>query len=441
LAQNAPESESASVKFPKRIKHRNKVLATIYGKSRNYPRYRLAYYVAGRRRQRTFNTYSEAKTEADRLVRDLAQGSQATALTGEQSRDALAALERLQSLYQSTGRRVSLLGAVSEYVEASGKLNGHGLGDAVAGFLSGAATVQRKGLAEAIEDFIKSHESKTKAGEGQRAQLSSKYHYNRAIQLRRFAAAFPATAVCDLSKPLLDSFIGSLGEMSAKSRNHHRAAIRQFLAWNMTKDFLSRTHRLFESEQMTPERANTAMVEFYTARELQSLLDAAEGPFRALVAIGGLAGLRTSELLRLTWADVWRVPGHIEVTAQAAKTRQRRLVATCPALKAWLTPFKQSSGKVWTMHEIVFQEHFRTLCEKLEVPRKPNGLRHAFCTYHFALHANENQTAAQAGNSPAMIHAHYKGLATKAEAVKWFAAKPKGKTPANILRLPVKASA
>jgi len=58
------------------------------------------------------------------------------------------------------------------------------------------------------------------------------------------------------------------------------------------------------------------------------------------------------------------------------------------------------------------------------VPRKANGLRHAFCTYHFALHSNENLTAAQAGNSPAMIPASYKGLATKAEAEKWFAVAP-----------------
>ena len=34
------------------------------------------------------------------------------------------------------------------------------------------------------------------------------------------------------------------------------------------------------------------------------------------------------------------------------------------------------------------------------------GLRQAFCTYDFALHADENLTAAQAGNSTAMIHAH-----------------------------------
>ena len=72
------------------------------------------------------------------------------------------------------------------------------------------------------------------------------------------------------------------------------------------------------------------------------------------------------------------------------------------------------------------------LCKDAEVTRKANGLRHAFCTYHFALHGNENLTAQQAGNSPAMIHAHYKGLATKKEAEIWFAIKP-AKTGRNIV--------
>ena len=72
--------------------------------------------------------------------------------------------------------------------------------------------------------------------------------------------------------------------------------------------------------------------------------------------------------------------------------------------------------------------------EKVSVIRKANGLRHAFCTYHFALHGNENLTAQQAGNSPAMIHAHYKGLATRKEAQAWFAIKPV-KTADNIIRL------
>ncbi len=120
---------------------------------------------------------------------------------------------------------------------------------------------------------------------------------------------------------------------------------------------------------------------------------------------------RRTAPLRL--GDVWRVPGHIEVTARKSKTRQRRLVEICPALAAWLDPYRtHKTGSLWNFHEITFQQKFLALCEAAEDTRKTNGLRHAFCTYDFAAHANENQTAQQAGNSPAMIHAHYKGLAT-----------------------------
>jgi len=92
-AQNALESENEeTVKFPKKIKHRGKVLAKIYGKSKSYPFYRVSYYAAGTRRLLSFRTYSEAKTKADNLVKDLAKGSQVAALSAPQARDALAAL-------------------------------------------------------------------------------------------------------------------------------------------------------------------------------------------------------------------------------------------------------------------------------------------------------------------------------------------------------------
>jgi hypothetical protein len=71
-----------------------------------------------------------------------------------------------------------------------------------------------------------------------------------------------------------------------------------------------------------------------------------------------------------------------------------------------------------------FHEELLDVCEQACVKSKQNGSRHAFCTFHFALHANENATAQQAGNSPAMVHSAYKGLATKAEAEKWFAVAP-----------------
>jgi len=267
----------------------------------------------------------------------------------------------------------------------------------------------------------------TKGANGQRAQLSGKYAYNRQIQLRRFAAAFPNTAVCDLSKEHVDAFLGSLSGLSPKSRNHYRAAVRQLLQWAVRKDFLTVTHRLGEADGLRPERGNTAEVEFYTAREFAALLETAEGPMRAMVAIGGLAGLRSAELLRLEWADVWRVPGHIEITAGKSKTRQRRLVEICPTLGAWLEPYRGHTGKVCpltaTSSEVIWQQQFLRLCERAGVSRKRNGLRHSFCSYLYALQG-ENQTAMQAGNSPSMIHGHYKGLSTKQDADKWFSVKP-----------------
>ena len=412
------------MKFPQTIRH-HKAEATINGRTPSYPRYRLSYYVAGKRRQLTFATYAEAKAEAERVVRELSKGSQATALNPSQSRDSLAAIQCLEGFRLATGRRVSLLGAVSEFVEAATKLQGQPLGDAVNRFLATVATVQRKDVLEAVEEFIAADEPRTRAVEGQRAQLSPKYAYNRAIQLRRFAGTFPNTAVCELAKTHIDAFMGSLGKFSSKSRNHHRAAVRQFLQWAVRKDFLAGTHRLGEADAMRPEHANCAEVLFYTSKEFAQLLEAADESMRAVVAIGGLAGLRTAELLRLDWADVWRVPGHVEVTSSKAKTRQRRLVEVCPALASWLEPFRAfTTGKLYTLTELAFQRGFRELCELVKVKRKNNGLRHAYCSYHYALHSNENLTAKLAGNSPSMIHQHYKGTCTKDEGALWFAVTP-----------------
>jgi hypothetical protein len=58
LPQEWPESAATNVKFPKRIKHRGKVLAVSYGKSKSHG-YRVAWQVAGQRRMQGFKTASE----------------------------------------------------------------------------------------------------------------------------------------------------------------------------------------------------------------------------------------------------------------------------------------------------------------------------------------------------------------------------------------------
>ena len=427
FAQNSGKYPDRRVKFPVTIRHRTSK-ARIYAPSGKFAYYRLAYTTAGKRRMQTYAAYSDAKAAAERIVRELATGSEAAALTASQSRDALAALQLLQDFRQSSGRSFSLLAAVSGFVEAVDKLKKHSLGVAVDGFLHSVATVSRKDVAEAVEEFLNERKPKAEAKVGKRSQLSASYETHVAGWLRGFSSTFPATAVCDLTKEHLNLYFKPFTEVSAKNRNDRRATVKMFLAWAARQDYLPGDHRLFEANGMKREEVEAAETDFYRPAELQKLLENASDELRPVLAIAGLAGLRAEEIMRLDWADVWRVKDHIEITAKQAKTRQRRLVDISPALDAWLKSSRKKCGKVYPGGYHVFNTRFLTQRSSLKIPTRKNGLRHAFCTFHFALHSNENLTAAQAGNSPAMIHQHYKGLVTKADAEKWFSVVPSNTT-------------
>jgi hypothetical protein len=64
----------------------------------------------------------------------------------------------------------------------------------------------------------------TKAPAAKRSELSPEYHANRAIMLRKFAAALPGHSLCDLQQAHLDVFFGSLDKIPSKSRNRKPAA-------------------------------------------------------------------------------------------------------------------------------------------------------------------------------------------------------------------------
>jgi hypothetical protein len=128
------------------------------------------------------------------------------------------------------------------------------------------------------------------------------------------------------------------------------------------------------------------------------------------------------------------VPDQIEVKAAESKTRSRRLIPVCPSLAGWLQPYRGRVGLVWPKGYDMRHEDFGDLRMELEIPDRRNGLRHSFISAHFAAHSDENLTTAQAGNSPAIVHKHYKGLLTKAEGEKWFAVAPA--LTANVIPLP-----
>jgi integrase len=423
------------MKFPVKVRFR-KAEVKIYGKSAAYPFYRLCYYAAGKRRIQSFSTYTVAKAKADAKVKELASGSQSIALTAKEATAALAIRDALDAFRRDTGRSFTALEAVTGFLDAVKPLPpGYGLTESVRTFVRTLATIKPKLISDAVEEFLAIRKPKSRAAEGKRSQLSPCYASHVECWLREFAATFPGHRLGDLNRDFLARYMAAHAALGPKSRNDRRAAVGMFLRWCVRQDYLPPTHRLLDADALQKEQLDAAATDFYRPAELRGLLESAEGPVRAIIALQGLAGLRLDEAFRLTWENVFGIPGHIEITAQNAKTRRRRLVEICPALAAWLEPFRGMEGRVWNQTTGVnaFVRAFNRLREPLKVPSRRNGMRHAFCSFHFALHANENLTAAQAGNSPAMIHQHYKGLATKAEAEKWFNVQP-GRA-ANIIPL------
>jgi len=194
-----------------------------------------------------------------------------------------------------------------------------------------------------------------------------------------------------------------------------------FLGWCVKNDYLAANHRLLEAEGLQNEPLDdTVPIDFYRPSELRALLEHSSTQMRPIIALQALGGLRLQEALRLDWREVFGIAGHIEVSSSKSKNRQRRLVEIGSALQKWLAPYRKMEGKVTTQTLNGYTAAFTMLRRSLKIPSRRNGLRHGFATFHFALHQNESMTASQAGNSPAMIHAHYKGLTTKTEAKKWF---------------------
>jgi hypothetical protein len=130
------------MKFPVKVTFR-KAEVKIYGKSDAYPFYRLCYYAAGKRRIRSFTTYTAAKGEAETRVRELAKGAPSIALTSQEATAALSIRDALDAFRRDTGRSLTALEAVTGYLDAIKQLPpGCGLTESVRVFAGTLATIK-----------------------------------------------------------------------------------------------------------------------------------------------------------------------------------------------------------------------------------------------------------------------------------------------------------
>ena len=111
---------------------------------------------------------------------------------------------------------------------------------------------------------------------------------------------------------------------TARSYNNHLRSLKTFFRFCQSRGCLSREAALLEGVGKRKEAS--ADVEVFTPAELRALLHAATPRVKVCIALQALGGVRSEELLRLTWLDPERRKGFVELSASKSKTSSRRLV-------------------------------------------------------------------------------------------------------------------
>lgn len=309
---------------------------------------------------------------------------------------------------------------LGEAIDAFARLNGDSLSKAVTFYLDHARPAGGlRTFKEVADEFLRSREAM-----GVRSRTYVQYE----SYFRVLGAEFDAEPVSQIKRSDLEDFFAE-SEWSARTRINYLVTLSTLFTFAQDRDYCPANPAAKIERPILDDRPPGIL----SIKDVCTLLSAALKHELAMVpaiALGLFAGLRRSELCALDWSELNLKAGTIEVKGTKAKTRQRRIVHICDALKKWLTPHVKKAGAVTiSSRDDVFGDHLRDLVEKAGIVAYPhNGIRHSFGSYHYELHRNEQLTASEMGNSPAVIFRHYRNLVSPADAKGYFAITPRSLT-------------
>ncbi|MGV3661434.1 MAG: tyrosine-type recombinase/integrase [Prosthecobacter sp.] len=253
---------------------------------------------------------------------------------------------------------------------------------------------------------------------------SGRYMQDLRNKLDHFAKAFGSRSVASLLDDEVDDWLRNLKSRSGKivaplTRNNFRRVLQILFNYAVSKRYCISNPVLFTTKAKEIENP----VGVLTVEQLRSLLQTCPHELVPFFAIGGFAGLRTSEIQRLDWTEIHLEERHIEVLAKKAKTAKRRLVTIRPNLFMWLKPHARSEGAVVPEN---FRELFLAAKTKANLHTWPhNALRHSFASYCLAHENNAQALALELGHTTTnILFEHYRKVVLPAEAKKYWAIRP-----------------
>lgn len=184
---------------------------------------------------------------------------------------------------------------------------------------------------------------------------SKRYVEDLTSKLNRAAKAFNGE-IRDIRAVDIDKWLDGMDDAGDRTKNNYRMALVTLFSYARDKNYLPRGEQT-EAEFVTRHDGKKGgSIGIYNPQEFATLLHYIDERFLPFVALGGFAGLRSIEILRLEWKDIWFEKGYVEVGRDKSKTATRRLAPICPALEQWLKPYAKKDGPV--LPDIRNEVHF-----------------------------------------------------------------------------------
>lgn len=272
-----------------------------------------------------------------------------------------------------------------------------------------ARTDWRRTVASAVEEYLALRSSDT--------SLRPRYLRKMRSELRHFTAALGEQPVSALTPQSIEAFCRGRGR--ANVQYTAQAHLSAFFGHALRQGWVAENPA--ERRRLQLDRLPRPTPETWTADEAERIMDvaAARHPeVQAAFAIQLYAGVRTEEIVRLKWASV-RPGVCVEVPAEAAKTRERRVIDFWPAnLTRRLGPPGPPDMPIAPPNYPVRKSF---ALKDAGVPRRHNGMRHTYASHAVAYFGDAAKTALMLGHHDQhLLFRHYRNYVTPAEGRRFF---------------------
>jgi integrase len=262
----------------------------------------------------------------------------------------------------------------------------------------------------------------------------------------RFAKDFGTRSVCSITTAEVSDWILGLTatrttkrdgkkpaapeQIGLLAKRNHRLAVSGLFNFAKGRGWVTE-NPVTDAARPKPPKTRPEVLTPDNAAKFFSSLDLHAPELVPFWAVRFFAGIREQEAVRMDWSMIDLAAGEIHLPDTITKTGHARTIKIEPALDAFLSPRGDSTGPVAPQTAMTRRWALAKAVKGIQATDKgfalpSNCARHSFATFHLLAFRHAGETAMQLGHggSPELLHRHYKGVGTEAQAKAFWSIRP-----------------